>query len=70
MRISEVVASCSRKYGLPGYSSIDIFVSLKATIEKRENPGKAAEALIRRCVSLAEYEGERKLARTQTEEKI
>lgn len=61
MRIFEVVASCSRKYGLPEYSSIDIFVSMKATIEKRENPQKAAECLVRKCVQLAESEGKKKL---------
>lgn len=67
MRIIEVTASCSRKYGLPNYSSIDIFVALKASIEKRENPQKAAECLIRKCVHLAESEGKKKLAETQPE---
>lgn len=61
MKITEIVASCSRKYGLPAYSSIDIFVSMKATTEEQEDITNAAECLIRKCVYLAETEGKRKL---------
>lgn len=61
MKITEIVASCSRKYGLPEYSSIDIFVSMKATIDENMDTTDAAEYLIQKCVQLAENEGKKKL---------
>lgn len=61
MKITEITASCSRKYGLPNYSSIDIFISLKATIDENMDTTDAAEDLIQKCVQLAETEGKKKL---------
>jgi Ni,Fe-hydrogenase maturation factor len=61
MKITEIVASCSRKYGLPEYSSIDVFISMKATTEEQEDITNAVECLIRKCVHLAETEGKKKL---------
>lgn len=70
MKITEIVASCSRKYGLPEYSNIDVFVSMKATTEEQEDITNAAECLIRKCVYLAETEGKKKLQEALAKKQI
>lgn len=61
MKIKTITASYTQKWGLPEYSNIEIHASMTAELQRGEDPAKAEEALIRRCMSIVNAEGERKL---------
>ena len=61
MNLEEITVSYQRKWGLPEYSSFDIFCSAKAKIETQGTHKECAEALMRFCKNSVEQEGEKKL---------
>jgi hypothetical protein len=59
MRIIEITASHSHKYGLPGYSSFEIFLSAKAQVESADGRAeREIRALHKTLKDAVESEGE------------
>jgi hypothetical protein len=57
MRVVEITSSYNRKYGLPEYSSFDIFVSMKGNIESDDEAAGCADILFEECKNIVEERG-------------